>query len=765
MIYHLQKKKHCWLIVSNKIIEFRFNKLLIFFLNFLFSDRFNVYFGPPNDASTTTYVDSVLVYGKARELFLWPDEESESCNINAQTSSIQNTTSSDLDIVSLSCLYIFDLNVLERVLSSSFEIVNDCLLIKNLNLNEEDISNCLNISTELLTLPFPILVHQKLKNLLLQLHSNKQSFFAYRDTTVLNYILKMLLDHKELNGEPFSRILNLLKSVLGYRSNNFVKFIESMLEDYNNGEMNTSTKFVNLLVETFELDVKKEKLTVKTIFISIMNYLDQLYWNFYRKWPKYHLAIYSEGNFVLELITQLLVEVIYCFALINEDYLPETMDIYMKFFCAENTIINYNTKQSLMLLLRSKKSKRISKQTNLTEDEIQTVQEPKKSQSELNQSLAEVVQLDDDSDNNADQPSRFIEDFENQFPGLNNLAEDLINDSVNEDDIERLPLYQILNESLLDNDEEFLDNNAISINLPDQPMEISPRVEQAPSSSSFQQQSSQVSEQSIAGPSTSQAPDIVFKNFDKLATSINDFYIPNVNNEKTHNIKILLLENMIKKLDQIKNVGGIRCIPFMQIVLMIAFELDARKEKEKQILIKLINGLLDQLKTENEETMIERNPVNEVKLIIMRLLSILMSRFKSYTTAILSQKSPSKSKDSSDLRSSSTTTTTTNTEQQQSETFSLIWAKETVKILIQSDLIDIILKVLNALIKYWTEYQQLFESTRTQKSQSASLNNEANVASLQLSKPALKTTNQSITLDRSPFFIKQYVKGHTEGKY
>ncbi|KAI3475290.1 hypothetical protein L1887_63334 [Cichorium endivia] len=39
-----------------------------------------------------------------------------------------------------------------------------------------------------------------------------------------------------------------------------------------------------------------------------MNYLNQIYWNFYRKWPKYHLAIYSEGNFVLELITQLLVE-------------------------------------------------------------------------------------------------------------------------------------------------------------------------------------------------------------------------------------------------------------------------------------------------------------------------------------------------------------------------------------------------------------------------------------------------------------------------
>ena len=750
----------------------------------LLADRkFNVYFGPPNDASSTTYVDSVLVYGKARDLFLWPDEESESCNANAQTSIIQSTTSSDLDIVSLSCLYVFDLNVLERVLSSSFEIVNDCLLIKDINAKEDDITNCLQISTELLTLPFPILVHQKLKNLLLQLHSNKQSFYVYRDTTVLNYILDMLLTHREcLNGEPFLRILNLLKSILGYRSSNFVKFIETMLDDYNgNVAQNNSTKFVNLLIETFKLDLKKERLSVKTIFICIMNYLDQIYWNFYSKWPKYHLAIYSEGNFILELITQILVEVIYCFTLINEDYLPNAMDIYMKFFCAENTIINYNTRQALMQLLRSKKnSKRSSKQqqNSTADDTMQLMQVKTKLLNDLDQTLTEVVQLDDDSDNNLEQQqSRFVEDFENQYPELNNLADDLlINDSVNEDDvIERLPLYQILNESLLDNEEEFLVDNAISINLPDQlieipPPPISPRIEQqqvpipaAPvASSSFQQQSSS----QLNEPSTSRTSntDAAFKSFDKFTTPINDFYIPNANNEKTHNIKILLLENMIKKLDQIKNVGGIRCIPFMQIALMIAFELDARKEKEKQILIKLINGLLDQLKTNDEQSMIERTPVNEVKLIIMRLLSILMSRFKSYTIALLSQnKSPSKSV-KEELKPSTPTTDS----QQQNETFSLLCAKETIKILIQSDLIEISLKVLNALLKYWTEYQQMFENTRTQKqstlnsNQSSNNTTESSAAALQLPKPSLKTTNQSITLDMSPFFIKQYVKGHTE---
>lgn len=39
----------------------------------LIADRkFSIFFGPPNDASSTTYVDSVLVYGKSRDLFLWP---------------------------------------------------------------------------------------------------------------------------------------------------------------------------------------------------------------------------------------------------------------------------------------------------------------------------------------------------------------------------------------------------------------------------------------------------------------------------------------------------------------------------------------------------------------------------------------------------------------------------------------------------------------------------------------------------------------------
>jgi hypothetical protein len=179
-----------------------------------------------------------------------------------------------------------------------------------------------------------------------------------------------------------------------------------------------------------------------------------------------------------------------------------------------------------MQLLRSKKCKRSSKQT-VTDDTIQQIQESKKTLKDQ----TEVVQLDDDSDNNIEQQSRFAEDFQNAYRDLNNLEDDLINDSVNEEDIERLPLYQILNESLMDNDEDFLDNNAISINLPEQSIqEISPGVEQ-------QQPQSQ---SPLNEPSTSGTPDAVFKNFDKLATSINDFYIPNANNEKTHNIKILL---------------------------------------------------------------------------------------------------------------------------------------------------------------------------------------------------------------------------------
>ncbi|KAI3475292.1 hypothetical protein L1887_63336 [Cichorium endivia] len=94
----------------------------------------------------------------------------------------------------------------------------------------------------------------------------------------------------------------------------------------------------------------------------------------------------------------------------------------------------------------------------------------------------------------------------------------------------------------------------------------------------------------------------------------------------------------------------------------------------------------------------------------MRLLSILMSRFKSYTIALLSQsKSPSKSSSKEDAKTSGSIVIGRDRRQQETASFSLPCAKETVKILAQSDLIDISLKVLNALLKYWTEYQQVFE--------------------------------------------------------
>ncbi|XP_066902398.1 E3 ubiquitin-protein ligase UBR4-like isoform X2 [Halyomorpha halys] len=176
-----------------------------------------------------------------------------------------------------------------------------------------------------------------------------------------------------------------------------------------------------------------------------------------------------------------------------------------------------------------------------------------------------------------------------------------------------------------------------------------------------------------------------------------------------HSLRLAILEKFVQHVPNLQNVSGVIAIPFMQVILMLTSDLDGEEERGKVCLENLIGAVLSLLKLNVPDTndICTRNLHREVSLVIMRLLSVLMSR----------PKSSSKSGNASFV------------------------SQTTANMLLQSGVIDYCLVLLKELIPYWKNTSQ--EETGTSTSGT-------------LLKPHLPSTPP----DMSPFFLRQYVKGH-----
>lgn len=162
---------------------------------------------------------------------------------------------------------------------------------------------------------------------------------------------------------------------------------------------------------------------------------------------------------------------------------------------------------------------------------------------------------------------------------------------------------------------------------------------------------------------------------------------------------------------------------------MLTSDLDGEGEADKAVLNALLSSLLSQLSqnTDDISLLIQRNATNEVKLIIMRLLSILMSRVR---TSSSSSKMPSSA---SDLL----------------ETSSAFCSTVTATTLMQSNILDFCLQILIQLLSYWKTYSNE-ESTGGQTPAGTT------------STAPLKVHSLASPPEMSPFFLRQYVRGHAD---
>ena len=127
----------------------------------------------------------------------------------------------------------------------------------------------------------------------------------------------------------------------------------------------------------------------------------------------------------------------------------------------------------------------------------------------------------------------------------------------------------------------------------------------------------------------------------------------------------------------------VRCIPFMQVVLMLTTDLEATEDKDRAILDKLLQVFIGELKLDvgNSEggSAADRDNLREMQLVVMRLFSVLMSRSKSWQGLRMPNAS------SSEASSSATT----------------FVSHSTAGALLKSGCIRHSLTILESLLKFW----------------------------------------------------------------
>lgn len=67
------------------------------------------------------------------------------------------------------------------------------------------------------------------------------------------------------------------------------------------------------------------------------------------------------------------------------------------------------------------------------------------------------------------------------------------------------------------------------------------------------------------------------------------------NSYRLHSLRLILLERLLQYLPEFREVGGVRAIPYMQVLLMLTSDLDSEEEKDKAALDSLLTALIKEL--------------------------------------------------------------------------------------------------------------------------------------------------------------------------
>ncbi|XP_066993474.2 E3 ubiquitin-protein ligase UBR4 [Anabrus simplex] len=762
--------------------------------------KMTVTFGPSQDPEGVTMVDSVKVYGKTKDAFGWPEETEDlttGTTVPAQTTAGTNT---DADNVAVAPVQITSL---DRMVSGVLEVLDGCFTLFGHGTDENKASQkaaAVEVATTLLTLPTPVSVQLHTKCLLAALHPSRGAYHSYKDQALLNHVHQQLAafrevkDPRDLDAEAFYRLVLTARGVAVSRPHNLAKFADQQQDktpvfEESPGEAN---------------EPEKKHLMVQLI---------EAMWRLHQAHPA-NMALAPvcvPGLTHVEATVHAIVEIIHAFTTCDvEGSVSSAAKLYLQLLLSEDTLVSFSAKQAVIRVLRPRLRRRrvlipspphcsTPGGTTELESEKGPVSQPSQDSTEEQHFEVDAVEpmvlLAPDGGAVASGVSVNVNPIEallgapGGFPPLLDIPPDADDETMVElaialslqdheggADLQVLQqglqqglqglanlqglqnlsgqalqslqvlasqgLAQVQNQAQAAQEAGHFSDTTASIGGSDDEgstaatdgstLRTSPAEQggSAGSESGGSGVDSITGEHNVSGRSSAYGDNIQeplagarsetsslgapagFQAQDPDGLEAEQEPEPDTeSSSKLHALRLAMLERLMQFVPQLKDVGGVRAIPFMQVVLMLTSDLDGEEEKDRACLESLLTAFISELrmKTPDINNVCDRSKEREVHLVIMRLLSVLMSRSKS------------NSKTTSDNSS--------------------FVSQATAAMLLQAGVIDYCLTLLKALLQYW-------KSSATE---------EAGVAiGGALLKPHLTTPPP----DMSPFFLRQYVKGH-----
>lgn len=729
-----------------------------------------IIFGPSADPNHVTTVDSIKIYGKTKESFPWPDEGEEQ---------VSSSSISGDDLVAIFMGQELG-SRFQKLMIQSLESLQYCLslgLCQKVDYKSAQESLAKELSTSLLTVPYPPLLLKTIKSLLLTIYSTRQNYNNHRDAAALDFIIKSLASFKrdQIDCELFSRVIFFMKSLCQSKLTNLTRLSDSLAIILIKREPSLEASLTN--------ENSKIELLIK--------HLHELFWHLYSQRPaNINLASVASTSFInYEDTLQPLIELIYVATLHDLSILTVATDVIIGFLLSEDLSISLCARHTLIRLLRAKggqQSEPINEHQRgqTTKLSLDVAPEPTQSvqQTASNPNLAGLPIPDANPSAQSTTPERYDQLAEQAQSSslvgsqpssiasqLRNVLRDHIegNRQDNEDDIAIAIALSLQDDS---------QNNSVTDNAVTAPPTISGRSElnflsdrmpsaeelmsdttasgvasdeeissSGPKSSSVQKAGNQsldlvqstsnqdsMVRQTAAGQDSKSTPPV---DQDQSKQTDNDDFRMNeqMRLRKQH---LMLLERLIEHLPDTREAGGLRSISLLHVILVLTLDLDCDNEVDDAILKNLLHALREELlwNSGQAELLIKRNPTNEVKLVIMRMFSILMSKVRTSSVA---------------------TTMSSSTKAETNSGWSTFCSSITAASLIESNVLDFCYNVLKHLIEYWR--QAAVSNPSLAEPISGSSAQDLIVPVNRRTLP--KLSSQTLAPDLSPFFQRAYAKG------